>query len=398
MEVLQEQFYKKLQNTQTNFVRSITTQINWNARLIGIKGARGTGKTTLLLQYIKLNLQQNFNETLYVSLDNFWFAKNNLHDLVNTFVQQGGTKLFLDEVHKYEGWAQALKNFYDDYPNLKIVFTGSSLLEILNSRADLSRRAVIYTMQGFSFREYLAVETNLKFEKYTIDEIIAKHTEISLDIISKIKPLKYFDTYLKSGYYPFYNEIPELYYQRLSEVVNLMLEIELPQLRQMEIAYIPKIKQLLSIIASSVPFTPNTSKLSEKIQINRTTLLSYFGYLDEIGLTINVNKSAFGISQLQKPSKIYLENTNLAFMLAQENTNIGNLRETFFANQVSYNNQVLLPEKGDFFVNEKYTFEIGGASKTLKQIKYIENSFIAMDNLEIGSGNKIPLWLFGFLY
>lgn len=398
MEVLFQQSNQKIAATNTHLVRSIINQIDWKSRLIGIKGARGIGKTTLLLQYIKLNLSNNLDETLYVSLDNFWFASNTLHDLVQSFVQKGGKYLFLDEVHKYPNWSQALKNFYDDYPQLQIVFTGSSLLEILNSKADLSRRAVVYYMQGLSFREYISLETQIEFSQYSLEEILKNHTTIALEISSKIKPLKYFSNYLKYGYYPFYKENPELYFYKLEEVVNLMLEIELPQLRQMEVAYIPKIKQLLAIIAASVPFTPNTSKISEKIQINRNTLVTYFHYLSEIGLTINLSKDTFGTSLLQKPTKIYLENSNLSYLLAKENTNIGNLRETFFANQLSYVNKINYTTIGDFLVNEKYVFEIGGKNKSNKQIETIPNSFVVSDELEIGSFNKIPLWLFGFLY
>lgn len=395
---LTEQFQQKLRYISTDFVRSEMNEINWNARLIGIKGARGIGKTTLLLQYIKLHLSDKLNETLYVSLDTTWFNNHSLIDLVRDFERKGGKYLFLDEVHKYEGWAQELKNSYDDYPALKIVFTGSSLLEILNARADLSRRAVVYTMQGFSFREYIAIETGVVFDRVSLSHLLENHTGIARKINEKIKPFQYFESYLKHGYYPFYREQPDLYLMRLGEVVNMMLEIELPLLRNVELAYIGKIKQLLSIIAESVPFVPNVSKLSEKLNINRATLLTYLHYLGEIGLTHNLFKEANGISRLQKPSKMYLENTNLAYLLARENVNKGNLRETFFANQLSHRHKIHYTEKGDFLVDEKFTFEIGGKDKTNKQIESLANAFIVSDNIEYGFQNKIPLWLFGFLY
>lgn len=398
MEELFEKFQQKLQFTPVNFVRSLMEEINWEARLIGIKGARGIGKTTLLLQYIKLNLGDSLAETLYVSLDTLWFNTHSIVELATDFVKKGGKYLFLDEVHKYAGWAQEIKNIYDDEPNLKIVFTGSSLLEILNARADLSRRAIVYHMQGFSFREYIGLETGIIFKQLSLNQLIENHLKEANLINEIIKPFQYFDQYLKQGYYPFYKEQPELYQIRLGEVINMILEIELPLLRGVELSYIRKIKQLLVIISESVPFIPNVSKLSEKIGINRATLLSYLHYLDEIGLTRNLFKDAYGISRLQKPSKIYLDNTNLIFTLSKENANVGNIRETFFANQLAYHHQLSYTENGDFMVNEKYVFEIGGKNKTIKQLGDLPNAFVAADDIEYGFKNKIPLWLFGFLY
>ncbi len=398
MENLFEQFLQRLRYVKTDFIRSIMTEINWNARLIGIKGARGIGKTTLLLQYIILYLQKEIDQTLYVSLDSVWFNDRSLIDLVREFDRKGGKYLFLDEVHKYAEWAQELKNIYDEYPNLKVVFTGSSLLEILNARADLSRRAVVYKMQGFSFREYITLESGVHIDPIPLEKILTKHSEESRRINEKIKPFQYFETYLKQGYYPFYREQQDLYTLRLGEVVNMMLEIELPLLRNIDVGYVAKVKQLLTIIAQSVPFVPNTSKLSEKIGINRTTLLSYLHYLDEIGMLHNLYKSAQGINMLQKPSKIYLENTNLVYLLAKENANRGNLRETFFVNQLGYLHHVNYAEKGDVMIDSKYTFEIGGKDKTKKQIENIDNAYVAADDIEYGFQHKIPLWLFGFLY
>jgi predicted AAA+ superfamily ATPase len=398
MEDLFEKYQQKLRLTQIDFVRSVMEEINWDARLIGIKGARGIGKTTLLLQYIKLKLSDSLAETLYVSLDTLWFNTHSIVDLAADFVKKGGKYLFLDEVHKYAGWAQEIKNIYDDEPNLKIVFTGSSLLEILNARADLSRRAIVYHMQGFSFREYIGLETGIIFKQLSLNQLLENHLKEASLINEKIKPFQYFDQYLKQGYYPFYKEQPELYQTRLGEVINMILEIELPLLRGVELSYIRKIKQLLLIISESVPFTPNVSKLSEKIGINRATLLSYLHYIDEIGLTRNLFKDAHGISRLQKPSKIYLENTNLIFTLSNENANVGNIRETFFANQLAYHHQLSYTENGDFLVNEKYVFEIGGKNKIIKQLGDLPNAFVAADDIEYGFKNKIPLWLFGFLY
>jgi predicted AAA+ superfamily ATPase len=398
MEELAEKYRLKLSYITTNFVRSLGSDINWNARLIGIKGARGVGKTTMLLQHIKLSLADELDKTLYVTLDSIWFSNHTLVDLADDFVKKGGEYLFLDEVHKYSNWSQELKNIYDDYPMLKVVFTGSSLLEILNARADLSRRAIIYTMQGLSFREYLSIETGQHFDRLTLESILKNHLKESTLINAKVKPLQYFDAYLKQGYYPFYKEELGLYVPRLEEVINMMLEIELPILRGLDLAYVHKVKQLLLIISESVPFVPNVSKLSDKIGIARGTLLLYFHYLAEIGLTINLFKESGGISKLQKPLKVYLENSNLMYALSPRAVNTGNKRETFFANQLGYTHKIMYSDKGDFFVDEQYVFEIGGKDKSKKQIATIENSYIAADDIEYGFQNKIPLWLFGFLY
>ena len=397
MNNIQEKFQRKIQQTSLAFIRSQMHTIIWDARLIGIKGARGVGKTTLLLQYIKKKLPLN-EETLYVSLDHIWFAENRLTDLTDNFVKKGGKFLFLDEVHKYPNWAQELKNIYDDYPQLKIVFTGSSLLEILNARADLSRRAIIYTMQGLSYREYLNLILKEDLPKFTLEDVLSNHVHLAQELNQKIKPLKHFDNYLKNGYYPFFHEAPNLYNQRLEEVINLILEIELPLLRKVDMAYVNKLKQLLQIISESVPFMPNISKLSERIKINRNTLISYLHFLQEAHIIKNLYKDAKGMTQLQKPDKIFLENTNLQYAFSPDHANSGNIRETFFVNQVSANHLVEYSKQGDFKVNRHHTFEIGGSEKTNKQLKNIENAYIAADNIEFGSYNKIPLWLFGFLY
>lgn len=398
MEELFEKYQQKLHYTSIDIVRSIMQDINWNSRLIGIKGARGIGKTTLLLQYIKIHLKDEQDKALYVSLDNIWFSNHSLIELVDYFVKREGKYLFLDEVHKYPNWTQELKNIYDDYPDLKVVFTGSSLLEISNARADLSRRAIVYKMQGLSFREFIAFETTISFDSYSLEEVLENHVEISKNILSKIKPLPLFELYLKRGYYPFYKENPEMYGTILLEIINMSLEIELPLLRKVDLAYVYKIKQLLLIVSESVPFVPNTSKLSEKMGIVRGTLLLYLHYLDEIGITCNLYKESGGISKLQKPNKIFLDNSNLMFALAPSSMNIGNMREAFFANQLGYQHQLTYIEQTDFLVSRKYSFEIGGKNKKTKQISELENAYIAADNLEFGYKNTIPLWLFGFLY
>lgn len=393
-----QQFQSILRTVPRDFVRGIMDTINWKSRLIGIKGPRGVGKTVLMLQYIQKQLGTMLDQTLYVSLDNVAFANISLVDLADTFVKQGGKFLFLDEVHKYKNWAVELKNCYDLYPELNIVFTGSSLLEILNARADLSRRAIVYHMQGLSLREFMAIEYGDKLPVHSLDDILEKHADISLEINQKLRPLYHFDKYLEHGYFPFYREQPELYLHRINEVINMILEIELPLLRGIDLSYIRRLKQLMQIISSSVPFVPNVSKLSEKIGIDRKTLLAYLHYLHEVKLTLNLFKEAGGISKLQKPQKIYLDNTNLMYALNPGQVNRGNLRETFFANQLSYSHDLQYTLQGDFLIDEKYTFEIGGTSKSSRQIKGLEEAYLAVDGIEYGMGNKIPLWLFGFTY
>ena len=397
MKELQEKFIRKIDATPMDFTRSLMETIRWDARLIGIKGARGVGKTTLILQYIKKNLPIDAS-SLYVSLDNIWFANNTISSLVDQFVKQGGKFLFLDEVHKYDNWSQELKNIYDDYPELKIVFTASSLLEILNARADLSRRAIVYTMQGLSYREYLNLKLELQLPSYSLTTILEDHLAISREIDTHIKPLQYFSGYLQHGYFPFFQEVPELYFQRIEEVINMILEIELPLLRKVEIAYVFKLKQLLQIISESVPFVPNVTKLSERIGINRNTFVSYLYFLEEAHITRNLYKDAKGITQLQKPNKIFLENTNLQYALAPNQANLGNIRETFFLNQLSAKHTLEYIEGTDFLVDHLYQFEVGGKSKNKRQIRNQDNSYLVVDDVEYGMGNTIPLWLFGFLY
>ncbi len=398
MEKVFEKSRRKIFETNLKFVRGIKDEINWKSRLIGIRGARGVGKTTLMLQYIKQFLSADTGTILYVSLDDIWFSENKLSDLVDTFVKQGGMQIFIDEVHKYPLWAQEIKNIYDDYSELKIVFTGSSMLEILNARADLSRRAISYYMQGLSYREYLGIKLRIQFRKLTLDEIINNHLQISEEIVSQIKPLQYFSSYLKTGYYPFFKETDDLYVNRLEEVVNMIIEIELPLLRSVDVAYITKIKQLLYIISQSAPFIPNVSKLSERIGINRQTLLSYLYYMNEACLINSIYKNATGLNILQKPDKVFLENTNLMYAFKEDKAETGNLRETFFVNQLKNSHKIEYTSQGDFIIDKKYTFEIGGKNKTNKQIKNITNACIVSDDIELGYQNKIPLWLFGFLY
>lgn len=397
MEQLIQVYKNRLKNTSMDFIRSLMDNINWDARLIGIRGARGTGKTTLLLQRLK-SQKYSEKEALYVSLDNIYFTDHKIYYLASDFALKGGRFLYLDEVHKYPNWSQELKNIYDDFPELHIAFTASSLLSLKDGNADLSRRALMYELNGLSFREYINMSQKKNLPIFNLEDILHKTNEVCDYITTSIKPLQTFSDYLESGYYPFFAEGKHDYYQRISEIVNYIIEAELPQLRKVDYALIPKIKQLLYIISQSVPFIPNISKLSERIGISRVTLLHYINALHESKLILSMSKQAFGISALQKPDKLYLENTNLMYALVGKNIDIGNIRETFFANQLRVKNNIYISNDSNFTVNEQYTFEIGGKKKGFSQISNIENAFIVADNIEYNSNNKLPLWLFGFLY
>jgi predicted AAA+ superfamily ATPase len=397
MEELYNEHRILLKNTGLEFKRYLMSNVPWQERLLGIQGFRGVGKTTMILQYIKENYKDS-EKALYVSLDNIYFTDNKLVDFVKEFVAIGGEHLFLDEVHKYKNWAIELKNIYDLHKDLKITFTASSLLEILNSKADLSRRAVVFFMQGLSFREYLNFSLNTNFKAYGLHQILENHQKISREILLKTKIINHFKKYISSGYYPFFKENEDLYYHKIQSVANMVIEIELPLLRNIEMSKTVKIKQLLYIIAKSSPFKPNISKLATRIGITRNTLIEYINHLSDAKLINSIYANSKGISLLQKPDKIFLENTNLAFAFAGISSDKGNLRETFFLNQLSQNLAVTYPKKADFLVDDKYLFEIGGKDKTNKQIAGIENAFIVADDIEYGYKNKIPLWLFGFLY
>lgn len=397
METLKRRFVEKYELVSTRTVRDFYYSIDWSDRLIGIKGQRGVGKTTLVLQYIKLNLKAD-HETLYTSLDHIYFSGRKLYDFAEAFVSKGGKYLFLDEIHRYKNWSVELKNIYDDFPALKIVFTGSSMLQIRKANADLSRRAVIYTMPGLSFREFIRFETKHHFKPHPFPDIIKDHTRIAAQITSEIKPLAYLDKYLEYGYYSFYLENKNTFYQRLNETINMVLEVDIPQYEEMQISHITKIKRLLTIISESVPFKPNMQKLAERSGISINTLKLYLQYLSEAEILTFLKSPGKGINTLSKPEKIYLDNTNLMILFGGQNVNTGTMRETFFLNQLAQREIINASPDTDFLVNNQFSFEVGGKNKTRKQIAGIKNGFIVKDNLEIGFDNQIPLWLFGFIY
>lgn len=398
MEKLTELFRKKMTGPLPVFERELERKINWNARLISVRGSRGTGKTTLFLQHIKKTFSNNLNKVLYVNLDNIYFSNNTLVELAEKFASRGGTHLFIDEVHKYENWSKEIKNLYDDFPELHIAFTGSSLLEILNGRADLSRRTLVYELTGLSFREYLSLIKAHDFPIFTLEEILKNNEQISAEIASKIKPFEFFDDYLSFGYYPYFLEGKDDYFNRLNETLNMILEVELPMLRSLEIAYIPRIKKLLAVIGESAPFIPNITQLAAKIRISRQTLLIYLKYLEDAKLINQLYKKSRGLSVLEKPEKILMENTNLIELFNGENANTGSRRETFVLNQLLHSHKVDFSEESDFFVDSKYTFEVGGKNKKRKQIQEIPDSYIIADDIEFGTDRRIPIWLLGFMY
>lgn len=397
MEKLYEVFYNLIRKTETGFKRYLHSQINWDNRLIAIKGARGTGKTTLILQHIKENFKIN-EGVLYISLDNIWFTENKLIDIADDFVKNGGKFLFVDEVHKYPDWSIEIKNIYDQYPELHLVFTGSSMLHINKAFGDLSRRAATYELNGLSFREFLEIEKHFTIEPPGLKSLLANHVEISNAIVNKIKPLPLFRKYLEFGYYPYFVEDKTLYHQRLLNTINVVLETDLQAIEKIDYNSIYKIKKLLYIISTIVPFTPNILKLSRQIDITRPTLLHFLEYLKNAHVINLLHQQTKGISLLSKPEKIYLNNTNIAFALANEKTDQGNIRETFFLNQLKAVSEITSSIQGDFKINDSIVFEIGGKNKTLKQISNQKNAYLAIDGIETGYKNTIPLWMFGLLY
>jgi len=397
MNNLTQRFYEKYAQTNTKLVRDFISQVDWSNRFIGIKGSRGVGKTTLLMQYIKLNFNAD-NKVLYTSLDNLYFTENRLYDLADTFYKKGGELLVLDEVHRYPNWSVELKNIYDDFAGLKVIFTGSSLLQISKAKADLSRRAVMYEMPGLSFREFLIFENVAQFPQITIQDIFENHVQLAIEIISKIKPLAHFSSYLNYGYYPFYLDNKKSFHQKLFESIQITLEIDIPQFESLQTSNIIYLRRLLQIISSSVPFKPNMQAISQRTGISLNTMKQYLKYLTDANLVTLIYFENKGLNSLNKPEKIYLQNTNLMHSLAPENTEIGHVRETFFLSQVAPMLKVNASKKADFLIENKYTIEIGGKNKQQNQISELKNAFITKDNIEVGNDNIIPLWLFGFLY
>ena len=389
METLYQKFETLLLYTPTAFKRYLYDKVSWNSRMIGIVGPRGVGKTTLILQYIKENL--NAKNSLYVSADDLYFSKHRIYDLANDFYKNAGEYLFIDEIHKYNDWSRELKNIYDSLPTLKIVFTGSSILDILKGSSDLSRRALIYKLQGLSFREYLKLFHNYETSIYSLDQII--NHEVKLPNIAH--PLPFYDDYLKRGYYPF--GLESEFDMRLQQIIIQTLETDIPQYANLNVGTSRKLKRLLSIIAESVPFKPNFSKIAEIIGVSRNSLEDYFSYMEKAGLIGQLRNETGGIRGLGKVDKVYLDNTNIVYNLGGDKSNTGNIRETFFLNQMQQNQNVISSDKANFLINN-FTFEVGGKNKQQTQIENEGKSFIVKDDIEFGYRNIIPLWAFGMNY
>jgi len=383
----------KLQNHE--YKRYFFYTIDFTDKMIGILGSRGVGKTTVIIQYLNsLNIEKS--KKLYFSADSIMMSSVSLYDIADKFSKSGGKVLAIDEIHKYKDFEKELKEIYD-FLDLKIIFSGSSALQLEHKKADLSRRAVLYRVKGLSFREFLELKLGVCFRSYTLNEILENHIEIADEITNKIKPFEYFKEYLQYGYFPYYFENKQTYRIKLEETVNTVIESDLPIIFNIEPQSIQKLKQLVNLICSSKPYELNITSLSKKIGINRNTLYQYIYYLNMGSIFSSLRAKAKGDNIFSKPQKLYLNNPNLSFSYCESNE-VGTIREQFFLNMLAQGHNILYPKYGDFLVDDIYTFEIGGKNKNFGQIKDIENSFVVADDIEIGFSKKIPLWAFGFLY
>ena len=377
------------------YKRYFYNTVDFSQKLVGVVGARGVGKTTTLLQYLQ-NLSLPHNKKLYISADMIEISDVHLFEIARAFEKYGGEVLAIDEIHKNRSFEQELKNIYDRL-QLRVIFSGSSALKIEYSKADLSRRADIYKVFGLSFREFLEIKLSAKLKPYSLDDILLNHTDISASLIREFKPLEHFIEYIKYGYYPFYFEEKKRYLQRLERTINSVIEVDLPSIFSMKYENIVNLKKLIKLICSSVPYKINISELSKKIGINRDRLYLYIDYLSKGSILLPLKAKTKGDKIFTKPSKLYLQNPNL-YSAYCKNNQIGTIRESFFATMLNINHTINYSDKGDFLVDSKYIFEVGGKNKSFKQIEDMPDSFVIADDIEVGFGNKIPLWLFGFLY
>lgn len=390
MESLYRTFQLQLEHTSTAFVRYLHDHIAWNSRLIAILGARGVGKTTLLLQHIKL--YDKLDETLFIMADDFYFTTHRLFDLAYQFYSNGGKKLYIDEIHKYKGWSREVKNIYDQIPGLQVVYTGSSVLDLEKGGADLSRRKVEYKLPGLSFREYLNISQGWNLPAYSLNDILTGKVEFPFD---RERPLKLFKEYLMYGYYPFFSDTE--YLLRLRSVIAQMVESDIPVFADMNVASAVKLKKLLYALAQSVPFKPNYAKLERDLEISRNTLPDYITYLEKAGIINLLREKAQGLKLLEKVEKVYLNNTNMAYAISEEIPDTGNLRETVFFSWMRVGYLVTSSPVSDFEIDGK-TFEVGGKNKTTRQIKQVAEGYVVKDDTEYIFRNIIPLWMFGFIY
>ncbi len=392
MESLIETYRMLLDRVGTGFVRYLHDQINWETRLVAILGARGVGKTTLILQHIKLH--DNLSQSLYVQADDFYFTQHRLFDLALDFYLQGGKKLYIDEIHKYRNWSLEIKNIYDKIPDLQIVYTGSSILELEQGGADLSRRKLEYTLNGLSLREYIIISKGLNLRVHLLSEILKGEVEFPF---GEIRPLQQLSSYLKAGYYPYFLE--GSYEMRLNGVIKQVVEFDIPQFADFNVASVQKLKKLLFVLAQSVPFKPNYSKLERDLGISRNALPNYMRLLEKAGLISLLPEKANGLKQLEKIEKVYLQNPNLAYALSSNPPDKGSMRESIFFAWMRVGHMITSSPVSDF-ESENCTFEIGGKNKGRRQLSDIalENAYVVRDDIEHVSLRNIPLWMFGFLY
>ena len=397
MEILLEQSERLVAATSTEYKRYLYNTIKWNSRLVGIKGARGTGKTTLLLQWIK-ELDLPADKAAYFSLDDLYFTVNSLKETVTQFYKNGGEVLVLDEVHKYKNWSLEIKNIYDFFPSLKIIFTGSSIIDISKQEGDLSRRALMYELPGLSYREYLFMQGIVELPALSLEDILFKNEKIKKALPKDFRPLEHFSNYLKYGYYPFGLEDETTVHQRINQLIRTIVEVDMAELKDFDIRNAKKLLQLVYVIAQQVPFKPNISNLATKTGIHRNSLNNYLHYLEQAKIISLLFPEGQSVAVLQKPEKIFLNNTTLLNALSAEESSVGTVRETFFLSQLVPFHKVNTPKKGDFLVNGKYTFEVGGKGKGQKQIAELENAWVVKDDIEFPVNKAIPLWMFGLLY
>ena len=390
-------YQERLEKSHTlEYKRYLYDELDFSDKMIGIFGARGVGKTTILFQYLK-ELKEKKRNVLYISMDYPFLASADLIEIVEEFVDSGGEYLLLDEVHRYIDFSSYLKTIYDLF-EVKILFTGSSATSILNAKSDLSRRVTLYNLNGFSFREFLELKFDMQLSSYDLLELIDSHESLAKSVLKQNSTiLKEFQIYLKIGYYPFYFDKKNSYYETLLNTINLTIDIDLTSLGLVEQKYTYKLKRLLEVVCESKPFEVNYTKIASLAEISRVKLYDYISYLNDGEMLLLVDEFASGVKKISKPAKIYLNNTNLLYAYCDK-SELGTIRETFFANQVAVKNRLNISKQGDFLVNKKYTFEVGGKNKNFNQIKDIEYSFVVADDIEVGFANKVPLWLFGFLY
>lgn len=391
MEFFQNAHKTLLESTHPTLRRELLKTIDWSEQLICIKGFRGAGKTTFLLDYLKQEYPDD-TSVLYVNLNNFYFTRRTIISFADEFVKRGGKILLLDQIQKYPNWSKELRQCYDKLPGLKIIFTSSPVLRITEENPHLNGIVKIYHLEGLSFREYLNHFTNNNFPVYSFSDILNNHVEIAKEIVAKVRPLAYFGEYLKCGIYPYCIDDPNFYSNRLLKHINLALEIDVPYINQIELKYLSKLRKLLHIITSETPFSPNVSKLAADVKTSRATVMNYLRYLKNAKLIQLLYANNNG-NELKKPDKVYMHNTNLLYAIAPENVEKTNLRQTFFYNQAGYIFPVSSSEKADFLVNNTWHFLVGG-----HKTEPGKGQFAAADMIETGSKNKIPLWLFGFLY